>query len=115
MPTGEISEKLGRGRHTTRHIELFLLPDDTYVADTPGFSSFDTDQMDVVLKENLQYAFPDFEPYLGKCQFHDCAHRKEPGCAVTQALREGKIEPTRYVSYLKLYEKAMEIRPWELK
>lgn len=115
VPTGEISEKLGRGRHTTRHIELFLLPDDTYVADTPGFSSFDTDQMDVVLKENLQYAFPDFEPYLGKCQFHDCAHRKEPGCAVTQALREGKIEPTRYDSYLKLYEKAMEIRPWELK
>ena len=113
--TGEVSEKLGRGRHTTRHIELFALPDHTLVADTPGFSSFDTDQMEVVLKENLQYAFPDFAPYIGKCQFHDCAHLKEPGCAVTQALRAGEIEPTRYDSYSKLYEKAKEIKPWELK
>ena len=113
--TGEVSEKLGRGRHTTRHIELFTLPDQTYVADTPGFSSFDTDQMEVVLKENLQYAFPDFAPYLGQCQFHDCAHLKEPGCAVTKALKEGKIEPSRYESYGKLYEKAKEIKLWELK
>lgn len=113
--TGEVSEKLGRGRHTTRHIELFALPGDTFVADTPGFSSFDTDQMEVVLKENLQYAFPDFAPYLGKCQFHDCAHLKEPGCAVTQALKMGEIEPTRYDSYAKLYEKAKEIKLWERK
>lgn len=115
IQTGEVSQKLGRGRHTTRHIELFALDDGTFVADTPGFSSFDTDQMEVVLKENLQYAFPDFAPYLGQCQFHDCAHRKEPGCAVTQALREGKIEPTRYESYEKLYDKAKEIKLWELK
>lgn len=115
IQTGEVSLKLGRGRHTTRHIELFALDDGTFVADTPGFSSFDTDQMEVVLKENLQYAFPDFAPYLGQCQFHDCAHRKEPGCAVTQALREGKIEPTRYESYEKLYDKAKEIKLWELK
>lgn len=115
IQTGEVSQKLGRGRHTTRHIELFSLNDGTFVADTPGFSSFDTDQMEVVLKENLQYAFPDFAPYLGQCQFHDCAHRKEPGCAVTQALREGKIEPTRYESYEKLYDKAKEIKLWELK
>ena len=91
LPTGEVSEKLGRGRHTTRHVELFDLGDNTYVADTPGFSSFDTDQMDVMLKENLQYAFPDFGPYIGKCQFHDCSHRKEPGCAVTAALAEGSF------------------------
>lgn len=115
VQTGEISDKLGRGRHTTRHIELFPLTDGTLVADTPGFSSFDTDQMEIVLKENLQYAFPDFAPYLGECQFHDCAHLKEPGCAVTNALREGKIEQTRYISYVKLYEKAKEIKPWELK
>ena len=83
LPTGEVSEKLGRGRHTTRHVELYRLDEDTFVADTPGFSSFDTDQMDLVLKENLQYAFPDFGEFLGKCQFHDCSHRKEPGCAVT--------------------------------
>ena len=115
LATGEVSEKLGRGRHTTRHVELFDLGEDTYVVDTPGFSSFDTDQMDVILKENLQYAFPDFGPHVGRCQFHDCTHRREPGCAVTAALAEGEIEPTRYDSYLKLYEKASQIKLWELK
>ena len=115
LATGEVSEKLGRGRHTTRHVQLYELDADTYVADTPGFSSFDTDQMDVILKENLQYAFPDFAPYVGKCQFHDCSHRKEPGCAVRQAMEAGDIEPTRYDSYLKLYEKASQINLWELK
>ena len=115
LPTGEVSEKLGRGRHTTRHVELFDLGDGTLVADTPGFSSFDTDQMEVMLKENLQYAFPDFGPYIGSCQFHDCSHRKEPGCAVTAALQSGEIEPTRYDSYLRLYEKASQIKLWELK
>ena len=115
LPTGEVSEKLGRGRHTTRHVELYDLGEGTYVADTPGFSSFDTDQMDIILKENLQYAFPDFEAYVGSCQFHDCTHRKEPGCAVTAALAAGEIEPTRYDSYLRLYEKASQIKVWELK
>ena len=115
LPVGEVSEKLGRGRHTTRHVELYYLGEETYVADTPGFSSFDTDQMDVMLKENLQYAFPDFGPYIGKCQFHDCSHRKEPGCAVTAALAAGEIEESRYDSYLKLYEKASQIKLWELK
>ena len=115
LPTGEVSEKLGRGRHTTRHVELYTLEEGTYVADTPGFSSFDTDQMDVILKENLQYAFPDFGPYIGKCQFHDCSHRQEPGCAVTAALREGLVEQTRYDSYLRLYEKASQIKMWEIK
>ena len=115
LPVGEVSEKLGRGRHTTRHVELYHLGEETYVADTPGFSSFDTDQMDVMLKENLQYAFPDFGPYIGKCQFHDCSHRKEPGCAVTAALAAGEIEASRYDSYLKLYEKASQIKLWELK
>lgn len=115
LPTGEVSEKLGRGRHTTRHVELYRLDEETYVADTPGFSSFDTDQMDVILKENLQYAFPDFGRYLGKCQFHDCSHRKEPGCAVTQAMQAGELEVTRYDSYLRLYEKASQVKEWELK
>ena len=115
LPTGEVSEKLGRGRHTTRHVELYALGEETYVADTPGFSSFDTDQMDVILKENLQYAFPDFGRYLGDCQFHDCSHRKEPGCAVRAALEAGALEPTRYDSYLRLYEKASQINLWELK
>jgi ribosome biogenesis GTPase len=71
--------------------------------------------MEVILKENLQYAFGDFAPYIGKCQFHDCTHRKEPGCAVTAALAAGEIEESRYESYLKLYEKSSQINLWELK
>ena len=114
LATGEVSEKLGRGRHTTRHVELFALDDSTYVADTPGFASFDTAQMDVLLKENLQYAFPDFAPYLGNCQFHDCSHRAEPGCAVREAVQNGHIEQTRYQSYLRLYELSSHVKPWEL-
>ena len=115
LATAEVSEKLGRGRHTTRHVELYHLGEGTYVADTPGFSSFDTDQMEVILKENLQYAFPDFGAYIGKCRFDDCSHRKEPDCAVREAFEQGKIEKTRYDSYLKLYEKSSQINLWELK
>ena len=115
LATGEVSEKLGRGRHTTRHVELYQLEQDTYVADTPGFSSFDTDQMEVILKENLQYAFPDFGRYIGQCRFDDCSHRKEPDCAVRAAWENGEIEKTRYDSYLRLYEKSSQINLWELK
>lgn len=115
LKTGEVSEHLGRGRHTTRHIALYSLPDATYVADTPGFSSFDTEQMELIQKEDLQYAFPDFAPYVGRCQFHDCAHLKEPGCAVLQAVQAGEIEPTRHSSYARLYEQAKKIKLWELK
>ena len=115
LATGEVSEKLGRGRHTTRHVELFSLGEDTFVMDTPGFSSFDTDQMDVILKENLQYAFPDFAPWLGRCQFADCSHRAEPGCTVRAAVASGEIVPSRYDSYLRLYEKSAQIKQWELK
>ena len=115
LPVGEVSEKLGRGRHTTRHIELYALGADTFVADTPGFSAFDTERMELVHKERLQDAFPEFAPYLGHCQFPDCAHRKEPGCAVRKALVEGKIGRTRYDSYERLYEMASQIKEWELK
>ena len=115
LPVGEVSEKLGRGRHTTRHIELYSLGADTFVADTPGFSAFDTERMELVHKEQLQYAFPEFALYLGHCQFPDCAHRKEPGCAVRKALAEGKIGQTRYDSYERLYELASQIKEWELK
>lgn len=114
LATGAVSEKLGRGRHTTRHVELYCLEENIFVADTPGFSSFDTEQMDVLLKENLQYTFPDFAPYLGKCQFHDCSHRAEPNCAVRMAVEAGEVEKTRYDSYLRLYEKAEQVKLWEL-
>ena len=115
LPVGEVSEKLGRGRHTTRHIELYSLGSNTFVADTPGFSAFDTERMELVHKEQLQYAFPEFAPYLGHCQFPDCAHRKEPGCAVRKPLAEGKIGQTRYSSYERLYELASQLKEWELK
>ena len=114
LATGAVSEKLGRGRHTTRHVELYRLDEDTYVADTPGFSSFDTEQMDVLLKENLQYAFPDFAPFLGKCRFQDCSHRAEPSCGIREAVQTNQLEPTRYESYLRLYEKAEQIKLWEV-
>ena len=114
LQTGEVSDKLGRGRHTTRHVELYRLDETTYVADTPGFSSFDTDRMEIILKENLQFAFPDFGPYIGACRFCDCAHLAEPGCAVTQAVEQGELQSSRYDSYVRLYEKAREIKTWEL-
>ena len=113
VPVADVSEKLGRGRHTTRHIELYALGDGTYIGDTPGFSSFDTERMDLVRKEELQDVFPEFAPYIGRCQFPDCAHLKEPNCAVRAALASGEIEPTRYDSYVRLYELAKEIKPWE--
>jgi len=115
LATGEVSEKLGRGRHTTRHVELYRLDEETFVADTPGFSSFDTDRMDWILRDNLRDAFPDFEDFLGSCQFHDCTHRKEPGCTVRQAVEAGKIEKTRYESYLRLYEQASQLKDWQRK
>lgn len=115
LTTGQVSEKLGRGRHTTRHVELFPIGEDTFVMDTPGFASFDTEQMDVILKENLQYAFGDFAPFMGKCQFHDCTHRTEPSCAVRQAVENGDIEKSRYHSYLRLYEKSSQFKQWEMK
>lgn len=114
LSVGEVSQKLGRGRHTTRHIELFHLADG-YAADTPGFSSFDSEQEAPLRKEELQYDFVDFAPYLGRCQFHDCAHLKEPCCAVRAALAAGELEQTRYDSYVRLYEIAKEHKDWELR
>ena len=113
LPVGEVSQKLGRGRHTTRHIELFSLPGGMYIADTPGFSSFDTDRMDAIPKEELAQTFVDFLPYLGQCQFPDCAHRKEPGCAVRAAVEQGAIGKSRYESYLRLYDIVKDHKPWE--
>lgn len=115
IETGEVSEKLGRGRHTTRHVELYELGEDTYIADTPGFASFDIEMMQTIDKEQLQYDFIEFAPYLGSCRFNDCAHLKEPGCAVTAALTEGKIGESRYSSYVKLYELTAQHKPWEIK
>ncbi len=115
LPVGEVSEKLGRGRHTTRHVELYRLPDGALVADTPGFSSFDTDRAEQCRKEDLENTFREFAPYLGQCRFTGCAHVKEQGCAVLQALRDGAIQPTRHESYVRLYEQAKQLKDWEVK
>ena len=114
LATGETSQKLGRGRHTTRHVELYRIGEDGYIADTPGFSSFETEQMDLVLAEDLQYAFPEFEPYIGQCRFTGCAHVKEKGCAVLAAVENGEIAKTRHESYVKLYESVKDLKEWEL-
>lgn len=115
IETGDVSEKLGRGRHTTRHVELFRLSFGAVVADTPGFSSFDVDRMELMRKEQLQYSFREFAPYLENCQFQNCAHVKEKGCAVLAALKEKKIQPTRHQSYVRLYDQAKAIPDWERK
>lgn len=112
---GEVSQRLGRGRHTTRHIELFQLEDGTYVADTPGFSSFDLNQMRPIAPEQLQRCFPEFRPYLGRCRFDDCSHRREPGCAVLEALAAGDIAPSRHASYCRLYAISAANKSWAQK
>ncbi len=114
LQVGEVSDKLGRGRHTTRHVELFRLSSGAIVADTPGFSSFDTEGMELRRPEELQYTFREFAPYLDQCRFTGCAHVKEKGCAVLAALREGKIMPSRHASYVRLWEQVKDLREWEL-
>ncbi len=115
LKTGEVSQRLGRGRHTTRHVELFALPFGGYIADTPGFGSFEIDQMESIRPAQLQFCFKEYEPYLGKCRFNDCTHRAEPGCAVVAAVAEGEIQPSRHSSYVKLWEQANLIKDWETK
>lgn len=115
LATGDISQKLGRGRHTTRHVELYPIPGGNgWVADTPGFGTMELSQYDIIRKEQLQYCFREFEPYLGKCRFPDCAHIAEAGCAVLEALRDGAIMPSRHESYAALYAEARQIKEWEL-
>ena len=113
--TGEISEKLGRGRHTTRHIELYMLNSSTFIADTPGFSSFDTDILNCSNAADIQKAYKEFSPYLGKCRFLDCCHIKEKGCAVTQAVEYGHISKIRHNNYVRLFEMAKSVKEWEIK
>lgn len=113
LKTGGVSEKLGRGRHTTRHVELFRLSCGGIVADTPGFSSFDVDKMELCRKEELAGRFREFAPYVDQCRFQDCAHVKEKGCAVLAAVKAGEIAKSRHESYVRLYEQAKQISDWE--
>ena len=104
LEVGEVSEKLGRGRHTTRHVELFSVGEDTFIADTPGFASFEIEMMQTIDKHELQYDFREFGSCIGRCRFSDCAHLKEPGCAVIEAVNSGAIPLSRYQSYKRLYD-----------
>lgn len=114
LQTGEVSEKLGRGRHTTRSCEIFTLCGGE-VVDTPGFSSLEIEKLDTILKEDLQFCFREFEPYIPKCRFNSCAHLKEKGCAVREALEKGEIEASRYESYRMLYDEVKHLEHWQVK
>ena len=113
--TGEISQKLGRGRHTTRQVELLKLQGGGYVIDTPGFSSLDSDCTDGVTKDNLAWYFREFRPYLNQCRFTSCSHTCEEGCAVIQAVHEGIISPSRHESYIQIYREMKEKKAWQKK
>ncbi|MCH5192507.1 MAG: ribosome small subunit-dependent GTPase A [Oscillospiraceae bacterium] len=115
IKTGEISKKLGRGRHTTRNVELYKLANGGYIADTPGFSTFETRKYDIIMKEQLADCFPEFREYNGECRFPDCAHIKEKGCAVLEAVESGDIPRSRHISYTEMYEESRQIKEWELK
>ncbi|MBR1689614.1 MAG: ribosome small subunit-dependent GTPase A [Oscillibacter sp.] len=115
LQVGEVSEALGRGRHTTRHVELYRLSCGAEVVDSPGFSSFETEELNLEWKRRLPETFREFGPYLDRCRFVGCSHTKEKGCAVREALRRGEIQPSRYESYLRLYEELKPLREWQKK
>ena len=109
METGEISRKIDRGKHTTRHSELFYVEEETYLMDTPGFSSLMLPEME---KEELQLYFPDFTPFEPYCRFQGCLHDREPDCGVKDAVSEGKISKRRYQSYLEMLEELKDRRKY---
>ena len=113
LKVGEISEALGRGRHTTRHVELFKLSCGAEIVDSPGFSSFETDELNLEWKRRLPETFREFAPYLGQCRFVGCSHTKEKGCAVLEAVRRGDIQKKRHESYLRLYEELKSLKDWQ--
>lgn len=114
LQTGQISRKLGRGKHTTRVVELFEI-DGCFVADTPGFSTVDLQRYEMIDKTQLQYCFPEFEKYFGECQFTSCSHTCEKGCRILQAVADGEIEPSRHKSYVAMYNEVKDIKEWELR
>lgn len=113
LATGAISNKLGRGRHTTREAQLFNVCGG-YVIDTPGFSSFEFDKTEIIKKDDLPYCFREFREYLGECKFTSCAHVNDKGCKICEAVEKGKISRIRHENYISLYNQAKEIKEWEL-
>jgi len=113
LKVGEVSDALGRGRHTTRHVELFALSCGAEIMDTPGFSSFESEELNLELKHHLPETFREFAPYLDECRFVGCSHTKEKGCAVLDALKKGKIQKSRHESYLRLHEELKPLKDWQ--
>ena len=113
IKVGEVSDALGRGRHTTRHVELFTLSCGAEIMDTPGFSSFESEELNLELKHRLPETFLEFRPYLDQCRFVGCSHTKEKGCAVLDAVKRGDILKSRYASYLRLHEELKPLKEWE--
>ena len=105
METGTISTKIDRGKHTTRHTEFITIDEDSFIMDTPGFSSLYVNDFE---KEDLKYYFREFEPYEGECRFNGCDHIHEPGCAVKEALENGDIHKIRYDNYVEMYNELKE-------
>ncbi|MBQ7288256.1 MAG: ribosome small subunit-dependent GTPase A [Clostridia bacterium] len=113
--TGDVSQKLGRGRHTTRQVELVKLGDNTYIADTPGFSTLDMQAYETFYKENLPRGFREFAPFVGNCRFATCTHTTEPGCAVLSAVQNGIIGKSRHDSYISIFDEVKNLQPWQIK
>ncbi len=113
LSTGAISDKLGRGRHTTRQAQLFNVCGG-YVIDTPGFSSFDFEKTEIIKKDDLPYCFREFREYLGTCKFTSCAHVNDKGCSICEAVKNGEISEIRHNNYIQMYNQAKEIKEWEL-
>ena len=113
LRVGGMSEKIGRGRHTTRHVELLRLENGGFVADTPGFSTFDAVRMERLTADTLQHYFPEIDRLFGQCRFSDCRHSKEPGCAVREAVERGEIAKSRHESYCTLLEEVSNQKLWE--
>lgn len=114
LETGEVSEKLGRGRHTTRKVELYRVSENSYVADTPGFSSLDIQRGEVVFKENIAACFNEFSEYIDKCKFTSCSHINERECGVKTALENNQIHNSRYQSYVAFYNEVKDLKPWNI-
>lgn len=112
LKTGAVSAALGRGRHTTRHVELFALEGGILAADTPGFASFDTGDVSLALKHSLAEQFREFRPFLGLCRYTDCGHTCDRGCAVLEAVEAGKISQSRHNSYIRLRNELMKLDDW---
>lgn len=113
LQTGEISDKLGRGRHTTRTVELFK-KHGGYIADTPGFSTVDIERFELIRKDELKFAFPEFDRYFGTCRFNSCNHLCEKGCSVIEAVENGEIPRSRHDSYVRMYDEVKDIKDWQL-